>query len=667
MNNTTVNHKDPPVGNNHPLILIVDDDAIVRALAQDALENNGFRTVEAGDCASAADCFHRLSPTAVLLDVVLPDGNGFNLCQALRQADEGRYTPIIMMTALEDLAAIEKAFDAGATDFCSKPVNWFLEVIRLRHLLRAADAMQQRHKTQEMLRSAKHEWERTFDSIGDAVLLVDRDRTIMRANVAAASMAQMEVRDLIGKPCPSIFCVSRTDASECTCHPTLERGVAGQSEAAFGPKQHACQISTFPVLNGSDHPKAIVCTARDVTDYREMERELRHAQKMEAVGVLAAGIAHDFNNLLQSIIGLSELLALKEDLTGDIREGLSEITKIAQTGKSLTRQLLMTSRKVEAKKAPLDLQAVVRRVVGMLERTIPKTVRIETRMAADLWRIDADSEQLEQVVMNLIINASQAMPEGGQIGIGLSNVALDEDYCLRHPDIEPGPHILLAVSDTGQGIERGHIHRIFEPFFTTKEVGKGTGLGLSVVYGIVKGHDGHIDCYSEMGRGTTLKIYFPSVEREIGKHDVEAGQDTRQHGRGNGETILVAEDEQVILRMLQILLETHGYKVIATHDGAEALEIYRQKSGEIAAIVLDMNMPRMDGETCLLELIKLGCRAPVILATGALLNAERESDLLRHSAGIIMKPYSCAMFLKTIATALSGADRGRRAEEIIGL
>ena len=196
---------------------------------------------------------------------------------------------------------------------------------------------------------------------------------------------------------------------------------------------------------------------------------------------------------------------------------------------------------------------------------------------------------------------------------------------------------------------------------------KGVGLGLSVVYGIVKGHDGHIDCCRERGRGTTFHIYFPSVEIEIGKQGVEVGQGTRPYGQGNGETILVAEDEQVILRMLQMLLEKHGYKVIATHDGMEALEIYRQKSNEIAALVLDMNMPRMDGETCLRELIKLGCRVPVILATGALLNMERESDLLRHFAGIIMKPYSCAMFLKTIATVLSGATTeagGRRAEKM---
>jgi two-component system cell cycle sensor histidine kinase/response regulator CckA len=250
---------------------------------------------------------------------------------------------------------------------------------------------------------------------------------------------------------------------------------------------------------------------RDTTARRQLETALMHAQKMGAVGTLAGGWAHDFNNLLQGIQGYTELLLLDKPAGDNDYTELQEISKAAGRGAELTRQLLTFSRKVESRLRPVNLNREVLNVTQLLRRTIPKMIRIELRLAPELRQVNADANQIEQVLMNLAVNANDAMPGGGRFAIETANVTLDEKYCMMHEGARPGEHVLLSVTDTGCGMDKETLEHIFEPFYTTKGVGKGTGLGLAMVYGIVKNHWGYITCSSKLGTGTPFKIYLPAT------------------------------------------------------------------------------------------------------------------------------------------------------------
>ncbi len=266
---------------------------------------------------------------------------------------------------------------------------------------------------------------------------------------------------------------------------------------------------------------------RDVTEHLALSSQLLQAQKMEAIGTLAGGIAHDFNNLLQVTLGYSELLLAEREEDDPEYADLSRILQAAKNGAELVQRLLTFSRKVEPKPIPLDLNRRIVQVEKLLKRTIPKMIDIQMHLSDDLAEINADPIQMEQVLMNLAVNARDAMPDGGRLIIETRNVTLDDEYCRLHVGAGPGDCVLLAVSDTGHGMDKTTVEHIFEPFYTTKELGRGTGLGLAMVYGIVRQHEGFITCYSEVGRGTTFNVYFPAIERHL-----EPGSgDDRSHAR----------------------------------------------------------------------------------------------------------------------------------------
>ena len=271
-----------------------------------------------------------------------------------------------------------------------------------------------------------------------------------------------------------------------------------------------------PVRDSDGKIVNFVAVKRDITENLELSRQLLQAQKMEAIGTLAGGIAHDFNNLLQITLGYSELLLSEKQEDDPEYADLSKILQSARSGAELVQRLLMFSRKVEPKPIPTNLNAQIVQVENILRRTIPKVIEIRLDLSGDLFNILADPAQIEQVLMNLAVNARDAMPEGGRLTLGTRNVTLNEEFCKLRHGTEPGEYVLLTVSDTGQGMDEGTIEHIFEPFYTTKELGRGTGLGLSMVYGIVRQHDGYVTCYSEVGRGTTFNVYFPAVESPDG-------------------------------------------------------------------------------------------------------------------------------------------------------
>lgn len=395
----------------------------------------------------------------------------------------------------------------------------------------------------------------------------------------------------------------------------------------------------------------------DITERKQAEEEkaaleaqLRQAQKMEALGVLAEGIAHDFNNLLQVIGGQVDLLASLPEGKDNHTECLGRISQAVGRASELVQGLLTFGRKGDPQLAPLDLNQQVREVMALLERTLPKMIRLEADLEDSLRLIRADANQVHQVLLNLAGNAADAMPQGGCLLFATRNLQLDRKFCARHHGLKPGDYVLLEVSDTGCGMDDHTLKHIFDPFFTTKQVGKGTGLGMAIVYSIVQNHQGIITCRSRPQEGTSFQIYWPALPEEVKK---TMSQEQRQNrAPGGQESILAVEDEELICDMLRDFLSMKGYKVTLATSGEQAVEIYRQGPGDYQLVILDLGLPGMGGERTLEELIKINSGVKVLVATGY----QEEDKLQRVRAlgakGILFKPYRLTDLQQTVRELL---------------
>ena len=383
---------------------------------------------------------------------------------------------------------------------------------------------------------------------------------------------------------------------------------------------------------------------------KKLQDQLLQSQKMEAIGTLAGGIAHDFNNSLQGILGYTQILIYEKSRDDTDLTLLKQIEKAAQRSSELTKQLLTFSRKLESQLRPLDLKQEVRQLEQLLERTIPKMISIETRLDDDLKIIDGDPIQIEQLMMNLSINARDAMEGGGNLIIEASNTTLDENYCKRHLDVHPGEYVRLKIADNGEGMDARIREHIFEPFFTTKKTGQGTGLGLAMVYGIAKNHGGHITCESEPGKGTAFKIYFPALS-ETERHLPERDGELEQAPHGN-ETILLVDDENYLRDLGRRLLSKFGYTVITAPDGETAVRIYQEQGQDISLVILDLIMPGIGGSQCLDLILNENPSARVIIASGYSVNGAIREELELKSSGFITKPFQLNQLLTIVRKTL---------------
>ena len=384
---------------------------------------------------------------------------------------------------------------------------------------------------------------------------------------------------------------------------------------------------------------------------KRLEEQLMHAQKMEAVGTLAGGIAHDFNNVLQAIGGYVELLLMRKEKYDPDYNYLNQIDQLSQRAGELVKQLLIFSRKVESKLRPLDLNQEVVNVHKLLMKTIPKMINIKLELADDIKIINADTIQLEQIVMNLAVNARDSMPDGGTLNIRTENVTVDDISSYQnHLGAIPGDYVSLSVADSGHGMNKEIQKHIFEPFFTSKPSGKGTGLGLATVYGIVKSHGGYIICQSEPGKGTCFKVYFPALK--VGSEKDEPERKMNLDVEGGDETILLVDDEMGILNIGSDILKIYGYRTFTASSGESALELYEDKKGEIDLVVLDIGMPGMGGHKCFEELLKIDPDVKVIVASGYALEGKVKEMLNAGASGFISKPYQLSELLKKIRETL---------------
>jgi PAS domain S-box-containing protein len=395
---------------------------------------------------------------------------------------------------------------------------------------------------------------------------------------------------------------------------------------------------------------AILCFVRDISTEKRLGAQLQQAQKMEAIGTLAGGVAHDFNNLLQAVLGYSDLLLIDRDRKDEGYRELQGIRNAALRATELTQQLLTFSRKVESKLRPINLNNEVVQVRELLGRTIPKMIAIDLRLEKYLHTVNADPTQIGQALMNLAVNAKDAMPEGGTIIIETGNVTLDEKFCATHVGAKPGSYVMLLVGDTGTGMDRQTRAHIFEPFYTTKAQGTGTGLGLAMVYGIVKAHGGYIVCDSVRGKGTEFRIYLPVIEQEpvIGEEEDTALP------KGGTETILVIDDEKLIRDLGEKALSSFGYMVLTAPDGASAIKLYSSEWERIDLIILDLIMPKMSGTLCFERIMEINPNARVIVASGYAEDGRMKRSIEKRVRGFIGKPFNVRQLLRLIREMLDG-------------
>ncbi|MDD3472533.1 MAG: PAS domain S-box protein [Syntrophaceae bacterium] len=388
----------------------------------------------------------------------------------------------------------------------------------------------------------------------------------------------------------------------------------------------------------------------DEAEKTSLQEKFLQAQKMEAIGNLSGGIAHDFNNLLQVIIGYSELMLQQEDLPKKFKNDVEKVFRASLDGADLVKQLLLFSRKSPIAVTPINLNQKILRIRKLLFRTIPKMIDIDLKLADDLPTIKADKTQLEQVLINLAINARDAMPNGGKLIIETSLIRLEENSLPDQLVSRPGDYVRLGVSDTGTGIERELLKRIFEPFFTTKEVGKGTGLGLAVVYGIVHQHGGYMSCSSEPGHGTTFDIYFPVTNGDVCA--TESRMPQRLAPVGCNETILIVDDDETVRSLAARLLKLSGYDILEAEDGVKAMDIYRRMGQNIDLVILDLVMPNMGGMECMEKLLEINPDTRILIATGYSEEGSEHKLLDKGAKDVITKPYSKFDLLENIRSVL---------------
>jgi len=407
------------------------------------------------------------------------------------------------------------------------------------------------------------------------------------------------------------------------------------------------------VRDAMGKPKSVYAVEVDMTEKLKLQGQVLRAQRMESIGTLAGGIAHDLNNVLGPILLSLQVLRKKLGDEKDLKM-VEMIEASAKRGAAMIKQVLTFARGIEGDRIPLSLHHLIRELQDIASQTFPKSIGFRTVVAKDLWNVTGDTTQLHQVLLNLCVNARDAMPNGGILTVSASNITLDHSYAKMHREAKPGPYVAISVADTGIGIAKDLLDRIFEPFFTTKESGKGTGLGLSTTLGIVKSHGGFMNVYSEVNRGTKFMIYLPAQPH----HEEELSEtQPRDVPRGNGQTVLVADDENTIVEITKATLEAHGYSVLTAADGTEAISQAASHPGVIAAVVCDMSMPFMDGPATIRALRKMDSKLKFIAVSGLIDNSHVNELMTLPFVVPLQKPFTAEKLLRIIHSLLEQEEK----------
>ncbi|HEY5886051.1 MAG TPA: PAS domain S-box protein [Pyrinomonadaceae bacterium] len=489
-----------------------------------------------------------------------------------------------------------------------------------------------------------------LDQAQDAILVRDLDQNILFWNKGAEHLYGWTSEEAVGKNAEALIYKERSAQFAAARQAVLKNGEwKGEAHQIRRDGTEIIVESRWTLVRDeSGTPTSILVINTDVTERKRMEAQFLRAQRMESIGTLAGGIAHDLNNVLSPILMAIDTLQLKA--TDETSKKWLEVMRAnAERGGNMVRQVLSFARGVEGERVALQPKHLIKEIVKILRETLPKSIEINFKLPDDLWIISADATQMHQVLMNLCVNARDAMPEGGSISIKAENVVVDDNYARMHLEAKAGRFVVISVSDTGPGMSQEVQSRIFEPFFTTKEMTKGTGLGLSTALTIVKSHGGFINVYSELHKGSVFALYLPALDAP-GAIDSVALQTDLPLGRG--ELILVVDDEESIREITRGTLETFGYTVVTASDGTEALALYADKKTEIAVVLTDMVMPFMDGPATIRALQRMNPNVRIIAASGLGTGQRAGEGVLEGVSVFLNKPYTAEKLLRTLAEVL---------------
>jgi len=489
-----------------------------------------------------------------------------------------------------------------------------------------------------------------LDQAQDAILVRDLGQNILFWNRGAEKIYGWSAAEAIGKNARELLFRESSAQLDQAAKAVLQNGKwQGEIHQTRRDGTEIIVESRWTLVRDENsQPHSILVINTDVTEKKRMESQFLRAQRMESIGTLAGGIAHDLNNVLSPILMAIDMLQMKTTDEAS-RKWLDVLRTNAERGGNMVRQVLSFARGVEGERVALQPKHLIKEIVKILRETLPKSIEISFHIPNDLWIISADATQMHQVLMNLCVNARDAMPEGGSISIKAENVFVDENYARMHLEAKPGRFVVISVSDTGPGMSPEVQSRIFEPFFTTKEMTKGTGLGLSTALTIVKSHGGFINVYSELHKGSQFTLYLPAIDTP-GAIDAAVLQSDLP--LGNGELILVVDDEESIREITRGTLETFGYRVLTASDGTEALALYADKKNEIAVVLTDMVMPFMDGPATIRALQRMNPKVRLIAASGLGAGQHAGEGVLEGVAVFLNKPYTAEKLLKTLAQVL---------------
>jgi PAS domain S-box-containing protein len=583
-------------------------------------------------------------------DIILADYNlpGFDALRALAMVKEnGRDVPFLIVSGSIGEEIAVQAMHAGAADYIMKGNPQRLAPA-VRRELREAVSRFKRRQAELALIESEERYRTLVEHTSDLMIMARADGRILFASPSTERILGLKPESIVGTSgLDLVHPEDRTQLAE-----VLQRALEG----SVGTPAFRCRhrdgswrvielMSTAPTTH--EGQPAIFGAARDVTERRALEEQLRQSQKMEAVGRLAGGVAHDFNNFLTIITGYAELIRDRTKHDPEMREEVDEIRKAAERAANLTRDLLAFSRRQVMAPRVLNLNEIVRGMQGLLRPVIREDIVMNLRLAPELGRIRADPNQLELVIMNLVVNARDAMRPGGTIKIETANAEVPNASPRQHPSVPPGSYVQLAVSDTGHGMDEKTKAHIFEPFFTTKEKGKGTGLGLPMAYGIVQQSEGHITLESEPGRGTTFRIFLPRVEAPV-EEPVPAG--TAAPPRGV-ETVLLVEDEDPVRALAREVLEKNGYRVLEAQDATAALAL-RSTTGDIDLLVTDMVMPGPSGRELAERLTEMQPGLRVLFISGYTGDGISRSGQLGPGTSFLQKPFTPDTLVRKVREVL---------------
>jgi PAS domain S-box-containing protein len=640
-----------------PIILVVDDVATNRETLRELLDAQDYRVMEAADGPTALRLMAETPPDLVLLDVMMPGMDGYEVCCRLRADARLAAVPVIMVTALDDQASRLAGIKAGADDFVTKPFNRAELRARVRTITRL-NRYRRLLETQTELRESAERYRVLFESNPVPMWLSDPGtRRFLAVNGAAVRHYGYTHEEFLTMTIQAIYPPEDIPALLKFLE-NEEADAAKSGESRHRRKDGTLmqvEVISTPLRFGDRAARLVLAT--DVTEKKLLEAKFLHAQRLESIGMLAAGIAHDLNNMLAPILFAAPLLRGSLTAPRDLRI-LDTVERSAVRGAGLVKQILGFVHNAAGERRPTQVKHLARDIVSLIGETFPKSIQLRYDIPTDLWPVEGNATQIHQVLLNLCVNARDAMPTGGTLRLVATNCQLDAPAAAAIPDATPGAWLRLEVGDTGTGIPPDVLERIWTPFFTTKGIGKGTGLGLPTVRGIVASHHGFVDLQTEVGRGSTFRVYLPASEGEATPSgSAEPLADAHHHG----ELILVVDDDAAFREIVSDVLRQQGYRIVSCADGLEAITAFNAHLGQVSLVVTDVDMPRLGGVALAQALVKICPGIRLIAISGASSRSTGDADrpaiqTLAHA--ILLKPFKPDALLGAVHRVLTGAQKG---------